>query len=384
MREAARRKVLVAATAIAAGLAMLGSGCGDDAEDSALDSGERMLVGFADSSAAYPYPGSPSAERLARLEAAGGGEVGRLTIRWETVEPQPPEAGEDPSYDWDAVSPVIEALASEGIAPLPVLLGAPRWARDRSPACRRSDAICPPAEARIDEFARFSAAAAEQFADQGLAGIEIWNEPNLAAFWESAEGPDPARYAALFAAAHRALREQDPELRVLIGGLAYPREGGDGGDIELEPFLDAFYGSLDSGVLDDSTVLSFHPYPAVGVNGLDALQGAIDEALAVTARHDPDRELWATEVGLSTTDPRGPSPPSEEQQAETIVAALGHLEGVDAVKVALVYTVVDRPRSQAAIGQAGYGIVGRGPAFEPKLAYCAIVEAREMPRPRGC
>lgn len=354
------------------------SGCGEE-ERFAVPEGDRMVIGFADSSAAYPYPGSPDPERFAELEAAAGGEIARLTIRWEEVQPESSSA-----YDWSQFEPALDALADAGIAPLPILLGAPGWARD--PGCGGSGAICPPALSHHDDFAGFAAAFAEEFGEDGLAAIEVWNEPNLAAFWQTSAGPDPERYADLFAGARAAIRDVDPELTVLIGGLANPAGSGlpSGRDISLATFLERFYTAVPAAALDPAVALSIHPYPAVPAKPEDLLGTTLAAAERVIAERDPGRRLWATEVGLSTTDPRGPRPPDEREQAGAVMSALGRLEQVDAVQVALVYTLVDRAPDPAEPGQEGYGVIRRGPGFDPKLAYCEIAAARGMPAPEGC
>ena len=52
-----------------------------------------MLFGFSDGSSIFPYEGSASAEQIAELEAGAGAEAGRLTVRWEEIQPTEPPVG---------------------------------------------------------------------------------------------------------------------------------------------------------------------------------------------------------------------------------------------------------------------------------------------------
>src|SRR2546429_354442 len=48
---------------------------------------------------------------------------------------------------------------------------------------------------------------------------EVWNEENIAPFWNP---PNPGQYGALLAGVRAKLRAVDPGARILMGGLAYP------------------------------------------------------------------------------------------------------------------------------------------------------------------
>ena len=80
-------------------------------------------------------------------------------------------------------------------------------------------------------FGNFATAAARRYGPTGSfwAGCgcaphpikvwEVWNEENIAPFWNP---PNPGQYGALLAGVRAKLRAVDPGARILMGGLAYP------------------------------------------------------------------------------------------------------------------------------------------------------------------
>jgi Cellulase (glycosyl hydrolase family 5) len=368
---------------VAAGVPLLLS-TGPSADGAASRSApDGSLFGFGDSSALYRYPGAPTPERLAELEARAGAEVARFPIRWESVQPLPPLLGGH-RYRWDRYDGFVEALRDRGIRPLPVLLGAPGWAHDPPLVCRGT--LCPPARWRLDEWGDFAAAVARRYPD--AAGIEVWNEPNHAGAWQTAAGPEPARYARLFERAARAIHAVDPGLPVVIGsvGFTHPTAGAPG-DVTIPRFLEGFYDAVDRKVLDPAVGLGVHTYPSPEETDELLPDGQFATVMSqvrdVRDSRDPGRLLWVTEFGASTTAVGDQGPVTEEDQASAVLDGLAELESAADVRAALIYTVVDRPPHESP-AEEGYGLVERGPGFAPKLAYCEVAAERGEPRPAGC
>ena len=345
------------------------------------------VLGISDGSPIFPYEGSASAEQIAALERDVGAGAGRFTLRWDEVQADAPPPVGPPLYDWTAADELVAAQREQGIAPLPMVLGAPVWAR--AEGC---SGICPPAPEHLADFALFVASVAARYRD--AVAIEIWNEPNLAVDWAGGAGPDPAAYAAMFEAARQATERVAPATPILIGGLAFPLESAVAdGSLTLADWLAGFYDAAADGGVDLSdrrVALAVHPYP-----GLDELAGAnpngrfaqtMAAARAAIAARDPnpDRMIWVTETGISTTAP-GPdgqtTPP--ELQATALVHYLDELERAPDVAGTFVYTMVDRP-PQGTVSEEGFGLVGRGPDFVPKPAFCALVERAGNSLPEGC
>ncbi|MDQ3608086.1 MAG: glycoside hydrolase family 5 protein, partial [Actinomycetota bacterium] len=71
---------------------------------------------------------------------------------------------------------------------------------------------------RNEDFADYARFVVDRYRDQGVHDFEVWNEPNHAVFWPS--GPNAAEYTALLKAAHPAIKQADPQARVVLGGLS--------------------------------------------------------------------------------------------------------------------------------------------------------------------
>ena len=98
----------------------------------------------------------------------------------------------------------------------------------------------------VADYARFVGFLAERYAGLGIAGYEIWNEPNISRFWGN-RTPDAAAYVSLLQAASAAVRGADPETKVVFGGLST-------NDV---PYVRAAYAAGAKGLFD---VMALHPY----------------------------------------------------------------------------------------------------------------------------
>lgn len=134
-------------------------------------------------------------------------------------------------------------------------------------------------------WVRFVEKLAEHFSKR-VRHWELWNEPNIAAFWQP-DTPNPARYVELCKLTAPAIRKRVPGA-VLIGG-AYAGMGA----------LDYFDGAMDAGLGDVVDRISFHPYrPIPELNyaaDLAALRGIVH-------RRKPGMPLWQGENGAPSTD----------------------------------------------------------------------------------
>jgi hypothetical protein len=356
---------------------------------------DDLLFGFSDGSPVFPYEGSATAEELAALESAAGAAAGRFTIRWEDVQPTPSPPVGPPLYDFSRVDPLVQALAGQGIDPLPMVLGAPGWARERG-----CSGVCPPAPSHAGDWRTFVRAVLHRYPKS--VAIEIWNEPNLDAYWarpQGAEpGPDPAAYARLFGEALEATKTLAPDTPMLLGGLAFAAAEGVATGMPVAEWLRGFYGAAPSAgvdLADPRFAVAVHVYP--GVDEVERLlpNGRFAETMAAArgaiAAGDPDpvgREIWITEFGASSTAPLPPALAADPlgRQASVIVAGLEAFAAADDVVAAFVYTAVDRPvaTESGRASEEGFGLVTRGPELSPKPAYCAVAAWREAPAPEGC
>jgi hypothetical protein len=147
---------------------------------------------------------------------------------------------------------------------------------------------------------------------------QVWNEPNIPAFW--ATGPDPAAYVRMLSAVGAAIRAADPYAEVVTGGLPYAGAG-----IPVAAFVDAMYAAGARGTFD---TLAIHPYAANPTGVLEILRLAREQ---LDRLGDPQRLIWATEFGWATGGPAVTITATEATQAALLgdtLAALQRARGV--------------------------------------------------------
>jgi hypothetical protein len=316
-------------------------------------------VGFNDISIGYRLA-SPEAD--AALAAGAGARVERVTLDWRQIEPAPGR------FAWRPNDALHAALRRHGIRPLPVLLFAPNWTWVGGSNCGSRAPWCayPPAPEHDGDWARFAAAAARRYRD--AAAIEVWNEPNLHAFWGPA--PDPVRYARLLQIAQRSVRALSPSVPVLVGGLGTGAPGA--GDVAADQFLKDAQAAAGSAAFDGVGV---HLYPGRG--GAAAVPALLDPIRRVTRK-----PIWVTEVGISSAGPPWLRSTLEQAQAAGLVSLLRDLARTSGIAAIVFHTLIDRPGPPGDL-EAGYGVM-RGD-LTPKPAYCRLAAALRGGVPtRGC
>lgn len=252
-------------------------------------------------------------DALARQRAAGI-ELIRQPFAWS-------EFAKDPArYD-----EFVGAAARAGISVLPVVLG------PEPGAAATSGGMAPPRDAAA--FARYAKALVARYGPKGtywaahpqvpklpVRSWQVWNEPNIPAFWAS--GPDPAAYARLLATAGAAIHKADPGAEVVTAGLPSSHLG-----IPAPKFLDGVYAAGAKGSFDTVAVHSYAPTPG-------AVLARARAAAAVIHRRRDDARLWITEVGWGTGGRPGPLTVSRAEQADYIARTLRELKAHrDALKL---------------------------------------------------
>jgi hypothetical protein len=162
------------------------------------------------------------------LMAKAGIRWARMDFVWDQIEK---ERGK---YDFSAYDRLLAALKAKQIRPLFILdYGNDLYQQGppRSPEARAA-------------FARFVTAAVTRFKDNGILW-EMWNEPNIAQFWQS--GPNVVEYAALAKEVGEAIRKAAPD-EWYIGPAV---SGMDFGFLE---------GCFQAGLLEYWDAISVHPY----------------------------------------------------------------------------------------------------------------------------
>ena len=294
---------------------------------------------------------------LATVESSGAGWV-RTDIDWSGVERQ------RGTFDWHDVDRVVAAADAHGLRVLGMLAYTPDWAR--SPGTNDKT---PPNDP--GDFARFAGAAAARYAGSAMTAWEIWNEPNIAPFWQPR--PDAAAYGRLLTAAASAIRSADANATVVSGGFAPAIDAADGSEQAPETFLAEL---LASGNGDAFDALGTHPYsyPALPT---DETTSAWNSFYRLPRLHDAleragvhGRDIWLTEVGAPTG--RSSAAVSEQRQATILVDALHAARSLPYVKRTFLYTVRDRA-DDPANPEANFGL--RHHDTTPKTGWADVVDA---------
>jgi hypothetical protein len=277
---------------VAASLAVLAGATLTDARPERRAAEPELAVGIVPQRPLEP--GEGHAMRRAGIEWS------RVWINWAGVEER------RGSYEWWRSDAAIEAASNEGISVLPMLFGSPEW------AARLDDNLCsqsgctpyaPASSETRAAFARFAAAAVRRYGPDGLywsqhpripyrpIGVwQVWNEQNMDAFFRP--DADPESYGELLDAAAEQIRGQDPEAKVLLGGMFGPTSRDN--LIATTRFLTELY--RDPDIADSFDGVAVHPYSGNAVGALEQIR-----RVRRTIEREGDGEpLWVTEVGWAS------------------------------------------------------------------------------------
>jgi len=266
---------------------------------------------FYDLSVGSDYPGTLLREdSLAQLRTARD-ELGFRYLRFHAIFHDVlgtyREVDGRPHYDWRRIDQLYDRMLGMGIRPFVELGFTPEamktseqrifyWQGNTShPKLDKWTAL-------VDAFVRH---VRQRYGEDEVRRwyFEVWNEPNLAGFWEGADQP---AYFALYAATARAIKRIDPQLRV--GGpstagaawvpefLAHAHAGG----VPVDFVTTHTYG-VDGGFLDEKGESDTRLSPSP-----DAISGDVRRVRAqIQASAMPDLPLYFTEWSTSYT-PRDP------------------------------------------------------------------------------
>jgi hypothetical protein len=317
------------------------------------------------------YGEDPAAELQDVDDAAAvGANAIRVSLQWSGLEPL--HQGEYATWYLDRLDAVVARAHADGVRVLLTPVFTPCWAASAAGVadpCADAGAAAtashrPPADpATYGHFAAFLAARY----GAALAGIEVWNEPNLSSFWDT---PSPAAsYAALLRATYAAVKAVSPATTVVGGALA----GADAG------FLSQLYAAGISGFYD---ALSVHPY-----NDGRAPDALIDQRWAAAtflqglesirdtrAAQGDDAPLWLTEFGWNTSTQRGQlwlDGVSPDEQASYLSQALTMLQdpasGIAIAQAAFIYRLRDWG-TDPSDPQQNYGLESYDRTHKPSFA----------------
>jgi hypothetical protein len=224
---------------------------------------------------------------------ASGVEAVRPVVYWADMQPT-----QDGPLITTSLDRLIGEAAKNRMRVVPVILRAPGWARVDA-----SNFASPPRDPR--DFAAFMRLLVARYGPGGAFWSEhpelpvspqhdwqIWNEPNLDRYWSSPK-PFGRDFVALLQAAHDAIKQADPQARVILCGF-----GNDSWNA-----LEAAYKAGLTGKLYD--IAATHPFSARVANVLKI----VGLNRKVMARHGDARKpidiseiTWASAKGGPATD----------------------------------------------------------------------------------
>ena len=311
------RRTLVAA--LAACLALAACGGDDSPDDGTAPERPEPLLGV--TSGALFDPAAPLGAEV-RAMAASGVTTLRVPFYWWTAQPYrgaaDVPAGERKDFadvegrptSFAATDPIVAAAARARIALLPTVLGTPSWAA-RHPELRNSppkgnEAYAAFMRALIGRYGPDGSFWSEHpdIPKQALREWQLWNEPDHLHYWS--DQPYARDYVELARAARDAIKDADPDARVVMGGFA---------DRSWES-IETVYAAGAKGVFD---VVAIHPYTFEVRNVLRIVRLA---RRALRDAGDADRPLWLTEITWSSGKRPGHKPAPFETTPQDQAARL--------------------------------------------------------------
>jgi hypothetical protein len=266
-----------------------------------------------------------------RVLARAGGQVCRVSIFWQKVQPTANSA-----TDWSFYDAAFATAASAGVRILPLLHGSAPWVN--------ANFERPPLGASWQKAAWQSFV--QQFAARyGHGGVfwklhptlpylppdywEVWNEPDLNFFWGGK--PQPGKYVTLLRITGSALKAADPSALVTVGGLFEHARQGFG--IPASVYLNAVYRHGGARYFD---AVGLHPY-ATKPRGVVA---NVKLARRVMRRHhDAQTPVLITELGWTVGGlgwKRSPFRATLGQQAGRLTTAFHLLAARPGLRIATI------------------------------------------------
>jgi hypothetical protein len=274
---------------------------------------------------------------------ASGLRQARSDAFWMWAETSPPKDGRH-TYKWSFHDAEAVALAKHDLRWLPILDYSAVWASS-DPA----DYHAPPTS--NDDYAAYARAFAARYGRGGtfwsqhpelaplpVTSYEIWNEPDVAAFWRPA--PDPATYADMYLKARAAIHEVDPQATVVVGGIA--------GSVKYVEAMYAARPELRGGV----DAVGWHAY-ARNVDGM--VRGVRGLRRALDGLGEGAVPIHVTELGWPTSGGL-PIVMAEPDRATSLELATDALARSDCGIGAVVPYTWSTPETDPALVEDWYGI----------------------------
>jgi beta-xylosidase len=289
-------------------------------------------------------------KQILKLEELGLEWV-RIDVHWALHEPTRGD------YRLEELDGAINAAQKHSLKTLVYVVGSAPHA-----ASGNDNDAYPPKDPAL--YSEFIAILAKRY--PSVSAWQIWNEPNLHAFWLPA--PDPSAYAKLLASAVETLRAADPNKPIVMSGMAYYSQiPSQSSETRL------MFSELNAtGAFDLNTIAAYHPYSLYpeGDRPIDKDFLIFAPKLNEMLRGFKVPAIWATEWGWSSYDGEIEEQPiiGEEGQANYLLRRLSLMSVMDYDKIFL-FALSDLDE-RASRRDRCYGLLDL--QGDPKPAYTAL------------
>ena len=324
----------------------------------ALPESGKAMFGISD--ALVPYQNSAVQIRDLDAIARTGARWVRVDFSWAAIQTKGPT-----SFNWSPWDAVVQAATARGLEVLGVISYTPPWALPAGVNAAASGSYRnPPAQAGA--YGAFAGELAARYGPRGVHAWEIWNEPNVPAFFRPQ--PNPATYIALLKSAYESIKHNDRGATVVTGGVA-PCSPANG--IVATQWLGDLYAGGARGYFD---AFGDHPYtfslgggtaPVSVVWRVEPTSPSILRAIMV-AHGDSAKRIWGTEFGTPSVDASLPSV-NEAVQANAIAQAYGLWKTYSWVGPLFTHTLEDPPNPDLTNYEDWFGLLRADGS--PKPAY---------------
>ncbi|CCF82755.1 conserved exported hypothetical protein [Nitrolancea hollandica Lb] len=261
--------------------------------------------------------------RTMDMIAAGGFTFVRQMFAWYEIEPER-DSYFDPVHNksgWEKYDRIVDLATERNLDLIARLDKPPSWAREGQPNLDRFMAGPPNDDA---DYAEFVAAVVNRYRGR-IHYIQIWNEPNLEGEW-GGQAIDPERFTRLLKAAYTAAKQVDPNIVVLMPGLAPTDQTGPTNLSDLL-FLQRMYNAGAKDYFDVASAMiygyGYSPYDRRVGFVRNNFSRVIQTREIMVRNGDAEKPVWASEYGWVTLPPDWTGEPSPwgkpvtpQQQAE--------------------------------------------------------------------
>lgn len=213
-----------------------------------------------------PYEYKAMNQILTEIHQAGIGWV-RIDFSWSGIEPHKGQ------WNFKQYDKIVQAAKAHHIQLLPILDHSVSWAK--------------PAYKHLDAWTSYVRHTVSHYKND-IHDWEVWNEEN-GGFWN--EKPSAKNYVTLLKATYHTIKQVNPNIEVVSGGVAgLP--------------WDYMKGMIDAGALKYCDAFAIHPYSMSQSPESRDLFGDLRKVRALIQQSQyPDKPIWITEIGWPTNAP---------------------------------------------------------------------------------